>query len=254
MKKKFLSFILAICMIIPCMFALSACGENPPPADGGNSGTLTKAEYAEAFAGVQTAYGSYMNAGAEPTAMLMSTSISDDDLLTIDRENQMTRMATACVQFVGFLENLCENETFEIKTDFQEMAVVDTSVPGYVGNYKLRIKMAYDSNTSVITSEVYCEDGSYKTYLIFEILFDFDSDTLDYFTITGAMGGSPLTTSNVNYFKLKNNTFKMLPQTSEIFNTYAESILTTCNEISSNEWGSNLPDYSEEYVNAMLGN
>jgi hypothetical protein len=234
------------------MFVLSACGQNPP--DNGNSGTLTKVEYAEAFAGVQTAYGSYINANTEPAAVPMSSSISDDDLITIDRENQMTRMTTACVQFVGFLENLCENETFEIKTDFQEMAVVDTSVPDHVGNYKLRIKMAYDSNTSVITSEVYCEDGNYKTYLIFEILFNFDSDTLDYFTITGAMGGSPLTTSNVNYFKFKNNTFKMLPQNSEIFNTYAESILTTCNEISANEWGLNLPDYSEEYVSAMLGN
>jgi len=197
---------------------------------------------------------SYINASTEPTAVLMSLSISDDDLLKIDRENQMTRMATACVQFVVFLENLCENETFEITTGFQEMSVVDTSVPNFVANYKLRIQMSYDANTSVITSEVYCEDGNYKTYLIFEILFNFDNDTLDYFTITGAMGGSPLTTSNVNYFKFKNNTFKMLPQNSEIFNTYAESILTTCNEISSNEWGSNLPDYSEEYVNAMLGN
>ena len=251
MKKKFLSFILAMCLIVSCAFVMTACGKNPPPED---SQTLTKAEYAEAFAGVQSAYGSYVNSGVQPTAMPMNVSISDDDLITIDRESQMTRMATACVQFVGFLENLCENETFEIKTDFQEMAVVDTSVPNYVCNYKLRIKMAYDTKTSVITSEVYCEDGANKTYLIFEILFNFDSDTLDYFTITGVMGGSPLTTSNVNYFKFKNNTFKMLPQTSEIFNTYAESILTTYNEISSNEWGSNLPDYSEEYVNAMLGN
>lgn len=30
MKKKFLSFVLAICLIIPCAFALSACGKNPP--------------------------------------------------------------------------------------------------------------------------------------------------------------------------------------------------------------------------------
>ena len=32
MKKKFLSFILAICLILPCAFALSACGKNPPPS------------------------------------------------------------------------------------------------------------------------------------------------------------------------------------------------------------------------------
>ena len=30
MKKKFLSFVLAICLILPCAFALSACGKNPP--------------------------------------------------------------------------------------------------------------------------------------------------------------------------------------------------------------------------------
>jgi len=32
MKKKFLSFVLAICLILPCVFALSACGKNPPPS------------------------------------------------------------------------------------------------------------------------------------------------------------------------------------------------------------------------------
>lgn len=29
MKKKILSFVLAICLILPCAFALSACGKNP---------------------------------------------------------------------------------------------------------------------------------------------------------------------------------------------------------------------------------
>ena len=32
MKKKFLSFVLAICLILPCAFALSACGKNPEPS------------------------------------------------------------------------------------------------------------------------------------------------------------------------------------------------------------------------------
>ena len=31
MKKKLLSLIFAICLILPCTFTLSACGENPPP-------------------------------------------------------------------------------------------------------------------------------------------------------------------------------------------------------------------------------
>ena len=29
MKKKFLSLVLAICLIVPCMFMLSACGKDP---------------------------------------------------------------------------------------------------------------------------------------------------------------------------------------------------------------------------------
>ena len=31
MKKKLLSFILAVCLIMPCALVLSACGNNPPP-------------------------------------------------------------------------------------------------------------------------------------------------------------------------------------------------------------------------------
>lgn len=31
MKKKFLSFIFAICLILPCAFIMTACGDNPPP-------------------------------------------------------------------------------------------------------------------------------------------------------------------------------------------------------------------------------
>ena len=38
MKKKFLSFVLAICLILPCAFALSACGKNPPDEPTGLAG------------------------------------------------------------------------------------------------------------------------------------------------------------------------------------------------------------------------
>ena len=66
MKKKFLSFILAMCLIVSCAFVMTACGKNPPPEEPQN---LTKIEYAEAFAGVQTAYSSYINGGVQPTAL-----------------------------------------------------------------------------------------------------------------------------------------------------------------------------------------
>jgi len=68
------------------------------------------------------------------------------------------------------------------------------------------------------------------------------------------MGDNPLTTSNVNYFKFKNNTFKMLPHGTETFTAYAQNILNTCDTLFATQWGENLPDYSQEYVDAMLGN
>lgn len=251
MKKKVLGFMLATCFVASCASMVSACGNNPSSDD---AKTLTKAEYAQAYAGVKSMYGDYINAETQDKSISsMSTSISDDDLVTVDRENQMERMATACVQYVGFLENLCKNDTFEIAADYRELSVVDTSASGYVGNYKLRLKMAYDAETSLITSEVYCDDGSYKMYLVFEILFNFDTSTLDYFTVTGAMGAT-LTANSVNYFKFKDNTLKMLPKGTETFNTYAQGIVATCDALVAAEWGGNLPDYSQEYVSAMLGN
>ena len=47
MKKKFLSFVLAICLMIPCAFALTACGDNPPedPPPSAVVYTVTEAEW-----------------------------------------------------------------------------------------------------------------------------------------------------------------------------------------------------------------
>ena len=33
MKKKFISFLFAICLILPCAFIMTACEDNPPPSD-----------------------------------------------------------------------------------------------------------------------------------------------------------------------------------------------------------------------------
>ena len=46
----------------------------------------------------------------------------------------------------------------------------------------------------------------------------------------------------------------MLPQGTEVFNSYAQGILATCDTLIATEWSTDLPDYSQEYVDAMLGN
>lgn len=49
MKKKFLSFLFAICIILPCAFILTACGDNPPPDNPppGGTGSLVVGEGTE---------------------------------------------------------------------------------------------------------------------------------------------------------------------------------------------------------------
>ena len=240
MKKKFLSFIFAICLMIPCFFLFSACGKNPPE-EPETTQSLTKAEYAEAFAGVQSAYNSYMNSGEQSSSSVMSTSayFNENDLEKLDRE--MTGMARACIRLIAFLENLCENEDFEVTEDFQEMIVIDPVSAGYVQNFDVRIKMSYNPKTEVINSEMYVIEGDYITYLVFDILYNFKTEKIKYFTITGAMGEG-LSTSSVRFFKFEDNEFKTLPQSSDKFTSYAESILDICDAHSAIEWGTNLPD------------
>ena len=244
MKKKILSFVLALCLIIPTTFALSACG-NPPT-------NLTKTQYAQAFEGVTTNFNNYIN--TQPAGALALPTVNETELVQLDRQSQMARMTTACVQFVGFLKNLCDNETFEITPDYQQIQVIDDTYPSHIENFKIKIKMSYNTETSLITSEVFVEDDSYVSYLVFDILFDFETETLEYFTISGYMGSGPISNSNVNYFMFQNNTLKMLPQTSTSFTTFATAVIQELNTLNSIEWNDNLPDYSEEYLSAMQNN
>ena len=43
MKKKILAFIFSLCLIIPCMFIFSACGDEPPADDPTKWKTVTEA-------------------------------------------------------------------------------------------------------------------------------------------------------------------------------------------------------------------
>lgn len=70
MKKKFLSFILAICLIIPCAFALTACGNNPPPE--------TPAVYA--WGKTFTYQGKYNNTMGSPLSTLLQQEFNNDNL------------------------------------------------------------------------------------------------------------------------------------------------------------------------------
>lgn len=65
--------------------------------------------------------------------------------------------------------------------------------------------------------------------------------------------GANLTAASVNCFMFKDNALKMFLHEADAFNAYAEGIVNTCNTLIAIEWGVDLPDYSNEYVNAMLG-
>lgn len=243
MKRKIVSVLLAVCTVFSCAFALAGCKPN--------SSELSKSDYIKAFDGVTTTYTQYVSDASG--ASELSAVITPEDLTTINRQSQMTRMVTACVQFVGFLKNLCNNANFTPSESLQQMQVIDTST-SHTYLFKLKIGMSYNSSTSIITSKVYCEDGDSITYLLFEIKFNFSKNELEYFTLTGAMGGRQnLVENSVNYFRFQNNELKMLEQSSNKFSSYAGEILLQTSDIMSQQWQQNLPDYSTEYVNAMLG-
>lgn len=94
MKKKFLSFILAICLIMPCVFMLSACGGG---ASSGNISSMSKEELATTFKSI--ALNSWQQLGAgDPTA---------------DETTSATALSTINVSTMSFSKNNLPDEMTE---------------------------------------------------------------------------------------------------------------------------------------------
>ncbi len=243
MKKKILNCLLILCLIVPCLFTLTACGQNPGPK------TLTKADYIEVFESVTSTYKGYLTGTQPSTVSLASDIISDDDFVDANNNTQAKNMAKASMAMLYFMRNICENEDFTLTSDAFDSVVDDSTY-----TYDIRLKMSYNDSTSTIKAEVYADyrDNSYINYFVFDINYDFDTDTLNNFSILGFSGTDTTPTTNgVRYYKFANNNLKVLSNEASSFETFAEGVLDNMDAFSSNEWSTNAPDYSTEYLSAM---
>ena len=239
MKKKVLSFILSICLILPCVFMLSAC-DNTPPA-------LTKADYIEAFESVTTTYNNYLS-GAQATST--SEVITDDDFIDVNNNAQAKNMAKASLAMVYFMRNICEKDEFTLKDGADDCLVDDGT---YI--YDIRFTLSYNASTSTITTEI-CADyreNSTLQYFVFDIVYNFDTDTLGEFSILGFSGSDEnKVTSNVRYYKFANNTLKVLSNAAEGFDTFAQGVINDMETLLTQEREASPENYSLEYLSAMV--
>ena len=156
-------------------------------------------------------------------------------------------MCGGLLWFVRFLKNVCENEEFTLTENYVDCDIVDM----YDAAYLTRFKMSYDDKTNIITSDVYCEDGnSYVYYLVFEINYNFDTDTLNSFILHGYMGSETVTVLGVNYFVFENNALKTYDTQAQSFADFAAQEIQAMETISAAEWASERADYSDEYNSA----
>ena len=135
MKKKFLSFILALCLIIPCSFILSACGEDDdPPAEPVHHGitirTLNnlndKLDSIEIFCGDREAvsetefYSGTIKEGEENVFIKLkakqSVKYTEEDVILTENDNKEFSKSIE-IKNDGITQNIIEITISNIKND-----------------------------------------------------------------------------------------------------------------------------------------
>lgn len=235
--KKILGITLSLVLIFTCALGLTACGKP-------QGKILTKSDYAQAFTCVDSSYNQFLAGTAAASAM---NAVADTDLVDVANDGQQARMCGALMWYVRFLKNVCENAQFTLTDSYVDCDIVDT----YGEAYLTRFKMSYDEETNIITSDVYCEDDrSYVYYLVFEIDYNFDTETLNSFVLHGYMGPETATAVGVNYFLFENVALRTYNTQAQSFAAFAAQEIQNMQTISAVDWASERVDYSDEYNSA----
>lgn len=212
--------------------------------------TLTKADYVEVYSKVLGEVDTYVSnaTGAAPTRAV----VSDTDFIEIPAIQGVSAIK-GNTAMLYFLRNLCNAQSFEIVDGFQEIQVIDNVSAPTEQIFKLRINMSYNDETGEIKSIVYVEENSGNiSSLEFTFNYDFDTETLGGFTVLGIMGQKGnLTANDVNYLKYASGTLYRINTSADVFNQFANDVLAEYVEISAGQFGSDLPDYSTQYISAM---
>ncbi len=158
-------------------------------------------------------------------------------------------MFRAAVAIVYFLRNILNNANYTIKTDFDDCFIEDTNQD----TYDVRFKMSYDKTTSTIKAPfVALQDNGTLTYFDFEIVYNFENETLTQFTLSGYAGPkASVTNDGVECFRFKNNSLSRLSHTATVFNQFATEKIAEMNSILEPAKEANPENYSTEYNQAM---
>ncbi len=248
--KKLICIIATLCLTFAAATGCAGKADNSKPKDdAGNESALTKAQYSEALGSVTSDYDDFMKNGQTVASASLNSApvFVDADFTDVsDRPG----MAMACVMMASFAKNLCDNKTFTVTKDFQDIKVVDNT-RDTVYNYKIKLKLGYDETTSLITLDVLTateEQENYKFFLTFVIKYDFTEKSLDYFTVAGIMG------STANYFRFENAQLKMLTPGTGKYAAFSAQVTSDYDSLIGRGWSNNMPDFSAEYLKAMYGN
>ena len=248
--KKLICIIATLCLTFAAVTGCAQKADNSKPKDdAGNESALTKAQYSEALGSVTSNYDDFMKNGQTVASASLNSApvFVDADFTDVsDRPG----MAMACVMMASFAKNLCDNKTFAVTEDFQDIKVIDNT-RDTVYNYKIKLKLGYDETTSLITLDVLTateEQENYKFFLTFVIKYDFTEKSLDYFTVAGIMG------STANYFRFENAQLKMLTPGTGKYAAFSAQVTSDYDSLIGRGWSNNMPDFSAEYLKAMYGN
>ena len=248
--KKLICIIATLCLTFAAVTGCAQKADNSKPKDdAGNESALTKAQYSEALGSVTSNYDDFMKNGQTVASASLNSApvFVDADFTDVsDRPG----MAMACVMMASFAKNLCDNKTFAVTEDFQDIKVIDNT-RDTVYNYKIKLKLGYDETTSLITLDVLTateEQENYKFFLTFVIKYDFTEKSLDYFTVAGIMG------STANYFRFENAQLKMLTPETGKYAAFSAQVTRDYDSLIGRGWSKNMPDFSAEYLKAIYGN
>ena len=247
--KKLICIIATLCLATAVTGCAQKADNSKPKDDAGNESALTKAQYSEALGSVTSNYDDFMKNGQTVASASLNSApvFVDADFTDVsDRPG----MAMACVMMASFAKNLCDNKTFAVTEDFQDIKVIDNT-RDTVYNYKIKLKLGYDETTSLITLDVLTvteEQENYKFFLTFVIKYDFTEKSLDYFTVGGIMG------STANYFRFENAQLKMLTPGTGKYAAFSAQVTSDYDSLIGRGWSNNMPDFSAEYLKAMYGN
>lgn len=179
MKKKILSFVLAICLLIPCLFLVSAC-DSPEPS-------MTNAELAVAFKNVARSTWEHLDL-TDPTidaqTVLISSIPDNKQTVTGIKDTMQVQLNAGNVANILYLiGSIYDHEDFALVNNIAKFNATAT-VGGTQMTYTFNLKPFIDVKNNKVRLEYYIlVDGSSPQYCIMEADYHFETTTLEWFRL-----------------------------------------------------------------------